>query len=306
VAQPLPTGCVHTHFTKAIIMRYIHTVITLLIATILFTQCDQPADKAVVRKEKRKWITPATNSYHVEKTKEWLQKNSTDVQKKIVWAVNRTDSNHLAKMDSILVPDDLNGDLELYLPFPTSVSYLKDIAKIIFFSYPTQTFAAYEYGELEYAGPTNMGRKADPTPTGLYYTNWKAEKTTSTFNDEWDLLWNFNIENKLGVGFHQYELPGYPASHSCLRLLESDAKLLYAWADQWVLASDEVVAAKGTPVIVFGSYAFDAAKPWLQLINDPHVLDISEATMQQITTPYLADILKQQQKRMAVEQQQKK
>jgi hypothetical protein len=31
-----------------------------------------------------------------------------------------------------------------------------------------------------------------------------------------DLRWNFNIENKLGVGWHS--LPGYPASHSCLRL----------------------------------------------------------------------------------------
>jgi hypothetical protein len=30
----------------------------------------------------------------------------------------------------------------------------------------------------------------------------KAEETTSF--DEWDLRWNFNIENKLGVGWHQY------------------------------------------------------------------------------------------------------
>jgi hypothetical protein len=29
--------------------------------------------------------------------------------------------------------------------------------------------------------------------------DWKAEETTSTFDDEWDLRWNFNIENKLGV-----------------------------------------------------------------------------------------------------------
>jgi hypothetical protein len=46
-----------------------------------------------------------------------------------------------------------------------------------------------------------------------------------------DLRWNFNIENKLGVGWHS--LPGYPASHSCLRL--EDAKLLYEWADEWQL-----------------------------------------------------------------------
>jgi hypothetical protein len=49
--------------------------------------------------------------------------------------------------------------------------------------------------------------------------NWKAEETTSTFDDEWDLRWNFNIENKLGVGWHQYSL-GYPASF----LLETSGK----------------------------------------------------------------------------------
>lgn len=280
-------------------MRYSH-IVFILLAAFAFMQCEQPAEKKVTPKKKRAWVKPVRLSYHVEKPSSWLQKNATAAQKKIVLAVNRTDSTHLKKMDSILVPDDLSGDLELYLPFPTSVSYLNDIEKIIFFSYPSQTFAAYEYGELVYAGPTNMGRKADPTPTGLYYTNWKAEKTTSTFNDEWDLLWNFNIENKLGVGFHQYELPGYPASHSCLRLPESDAKFLYKWADEWILASDEVVAAKGTPVIVFGSYPFDGIKPWWQLINNPHALDITEATIQQVTAPFLNDILKQQQERMKV------
>jgi hypothetical protein len=41
-------------------------------------------------------------------------------------------------------------------------------------------------------------------------TNWaflhelESRGTTSTFDDEWDLRWNFNIENKLGVGWHQY------------------------------------------------------------------------------------------------------
>ena len=84
----------------------------------------------------------------------------------------------------------------------------------------------------------------------MYFTNWKAEQTTSTFNDEWDLKWNFNIENKEGIGFHQYALPGYPASHSCLRLKEADAKYLYTFADQWELKGTDDIKAKGTPVIV--------------------------------------------------------
>ena len=200
-------------------------------------------------------------------------------------------------MDSVIIPTDLSGDIVFYLPFPLQVDFLQTVDKIILFSYPTQTFAIYENGILMRTGPTNMGKKKDPTPTGLFFTNWKAEETTSTFNDEWELKWNFNIENKLGVGFHQYTLPGYPASHSCLRLQEKDAKYLYEWADQWVLADEENVKFKGTPVIVFGSYNFDAPKPWLQLLKNPKALTIPESEIKKITAPYLNTILTEQGKR---------
>lgn len=238
---------------------------------------------------------PKSIGFHFEKTKQWLESNKSDSTKlNIVYAINRTDKANFAKMDSVIIPADLSGDLPYYLPFPIHVSNLENVDKVLLFSYPTQTFAAYENGELVYTGPTNMGRKKDQTPTGLFFTNWKAEKTTSTFNDEWDLKWNFNIENKLGVGFHQYELPGYPASHSCLRLLEKDAKYLYKWADEWILKDSENVRVKGTPVIVFGSYPFGASKPWYELVKDPKALDISESEMDTQVKPFLKDILDNQ------------
>ncbi|TDD99659.1 L,D-transpeptidase [Flavobacterium cellulosilyticum] len=247
--------------------------------------------KAPVRKE------PKSVSYTLESTKKWLQKNESPSNLEIVIAINRTDNENFAKIDSIIIPKDMTGDLAFYLPFPLQVSYLENIDKIIFFSYPSQTFAAYENGVLTYTGPTNMGKAKAKTPTGLFFTNWKAEETISTVDDEWKLLWNFNIENKEGIGFHQYSLPGYPASHSCLRLQEKDAKYLYEWADQWVLADEENVKFKGTPVVVFGSYNFDAPKPWLQLIKDPKALTISENEIENITKPFIATILTEQGKR---------
>ncbi|MFB9079547.1 L,D-transpeptidase [Flavobacterium procerum] len=234
-------------------------------------------------------------SYQFQKTKDWLKTNEADSTKmNIVYAINRTDKANLKKLDSVIIPADFSGDLVYYLPFPLHVSALEDVSKIIIFSYTTQTFAAYENGELVRTGPTNMGRKKDPTPTGLFFTNWKAEKTTSTFNDEWELKWNFNIENKLGVGFHEYELPGYPASHSCLRLLEKDAKYLYKFADEWILKDKENVKVKGTPVIVFGSYDFDGPKPWLKLSSDPKTLNISESEIDRQVKPFLQEILENQ------------
>ncbi|WP_264563927.1 L,D-transpeptidase [Flavobacterium sp. N3904] len=273
------------------------TTLISIILLVLFCSCKQQNQeimepkKTIVRKH------PKSISFHFEKSKEWLAKNIDSTQIRIALAVNRTDKTNIPKMDSIIVPKDLTGDIEFYLSFPLEVPYLKDINKIIFFSYPTQTFAAYENGDLIYTGPTNMGRKKDPTPTGLFFTNWKAEKTTSTFNDEWDLRWNFNIANKLGVGWHQYELPGYPASHSCLRLQEKDAKYLYTWADQWILKDDENILVKGTPVIVFGKYDFDAPKPWLQLVQNPKALNISADEIAKTTKPHLNSILAEQKKR---------
>jgi hypothetical protein len=234
-------------------------------------------------------------SYQFAKAKEWLKTNETDSTKmNILSALNRADKANLKKLDSLVIPTDFTGDLVYYLPFPLHVSALEEVSKIIIFSYPTQTFAAYENGQLVRTGPTNMGRKKDQTPTGLFFTNWKAEQTTSTFNDEWELKWNFNIENKLGVGFHQYELPGYPASHSCLRLLEKDAKYLYKFADEWILKDKENVKVKGTPVVVFGNYDFDGPKPWLQLASDPKALNISEAEIEKVTKPFIQEILENQ------------
>ncbi|WP_445452537.1 L,D-transpeptidase [Flavobacterium sp. 25HG05S-40] len=271
----------------------------LIISLCLFVaSCKE--EKTVLTKSKKAIPTrvkPKSVSYTFEKTKEWLTTTQDSSKIRLVLAANRTDKANIVKMDSIIVPNDLNVDLAYYLPFPFKVAALNAVSKIIFFSYATQTFAAYEYGDLIRTGPTNMGRKADKTPTGLFFTNWKAEKTTSTFNDEWDLKWNFNVENKLGVGWHQYELPGYPASHSCLRLSERDAKYLYDWADQWVLLNDQTVKLKGTPVLVFGSYDFDAPKPWYQLVTDAKALNFTVADIEKVTKQFLSKIIEEQTKR---------
>lgn len=279
-----------------------NTLIFLSFCVAILLSCNTKKEKKVTVKQPPQRQQPKAVTYQLANAKQWLVADTTGDSSKlqIILAINRADKAAFAKMDTVIIPTDMTGDIAYYLPFPLNVPYLADINKIVFFSYPTQTFAAYENGILMYTGPTNMGSKKHPTPTGLFYANWKAEETTSTFNDEWELKWNFNIENKEGVGWHQYSLPGYPASHSCLRMQEKDARYMYNWADQWILKGTETILANGTPVIVFGSYNFDAPKPWLQLITNPHALDITEAEIQQQTTPFLTAILAEQQKRETV------
>jgi hypothetical protein len=155
----------------------------------------------------------------------------------ILLALNRIDSTHFNTVDTLLIPNNFEAQLTQYSPFPVSLPFLSGVKKIIFFSYTTQSFAIYNSGVLAHWGPTNMGSKKYPTPLGMYYANWKAEETKSTFNDEWILKWNVNLENKEGIGWHQYTLPGFPASHSCLRLL-ADAKMqifMIGWMNGYYL-----------------------------------------------------------------------
>ena len=146
-----------------------------------------------------------------------------------------------------------------------------------------------------------MGKKTAETKRGLMFANWKKELAISTVDSDWKLPYNFNVHNTLGIGWHQYDLPGYPASHSCLRLSLDDAKYLYQWADQWVLnKGGATVKANGTPVIVFGDYQWGGKKPWKNLHADSKSNDISVEEMNEIIEPYLTKILEEQAKRETV------
>ena len=116
-----------------------------------------------------------------------------------------------------------------------------------------QAFAAYDSGRLVRWGPISSGRIEKPTPVGLYHANWKARTRTSTIDEAWLLHWVVNIDSHGGISIHEYELPGRPASHSCVRLLERDARWVYHWVELWALGADHRhIDHEGTPIVVFG------------------------------------------------------
>jgi lipoprotein-anchoring transpeptidase ErfK/SrfK len=217
----------------------------------------------------------------------------------IILALNRIDRKNLRRGDSLIIPDTIVNDLRYYSPFPLKVEDAFQIPQLIFVSQKVQAFAAYQLGNLILWGPTSTGKEETPTPNGLFHTNWKAEETTSTFDDEWTLKWNFNLDNFEGVALHQYEMPGYPASHSCVRLYEKDAKWIYNWADQWIVTADEEsILAYGTPVIIFDEYDFDSPKPWKGLVNYPENLKVSIDDLEDELDDYLDLILERKKQRI--------
>jgi len=189
--------------------------------------------------------------------------------------VNRIDLAHVRDTDTLAVPDSTLDTLDL-APLPLQLANAAAIPKLLLISLRVQAFGAYEDGHLVRWGPVSTGKKATPTPAGLYHANWKAKQRYSTVDDSWFLKWCVNIEVHEGISLHEYELPGRPASHSCVRLAPDDAEWVYGWCDQWKLDRAGKLAAPGTPVLVFGDYAWGDKPPWKRLAEDPLAASVPE------------------------------
>jgi lipoprotein-anchoring transpeptidase ErfK/SrfK len=220
-----------------------------------------------------------------------------------VLSLNRIDIRHLQDNQVIIVPDSFEDPFALS-SFPKTIPELATVSKMLFVAQREQEFGAYEYGVLVRFGGISTGKKATPTTSKLFYANWKGKEVVSTSNDEWILKWNVNIANKDGIGIHEYELPGYPASHSCIRFSAEDAEWFYNWVDNWILSPEEQLLAQGTPVLVFGEYAYGKAAPWKKLVGDPKATTITLESLQERINPLLEDIRKKQEERIGVTSEQ--
>lgn len=219
-----------------------------------------------------------------------LEKAVGAEQVPIVLALNRIDAGHL-KTDALVVVPDPAADMRSLSPFPAAVESLALVPKALLVSQKIQAFAAYEYGILVRWGATSTGKASTPTPSRLYYANWKGKLVISTINAEWIMPWYFNLANFEGISMHQYDLPGYPASHACVRFSEADAMWMYEWAEQWLLDKRTgEKQANGTPVIVFGEYAYGEDAPWKALPVDPAATTLSIEAIDEAIAPYLSDI----------------
>lgn len=216
---------------------------------------------------------PALSSYRFEplpKTIAELARRFTPAQVELLEMLNRRDRERLIRVEpavpGLVVPDTWSENPLAYSPFPAIWPAAENHPKALIVHQQMQAFAAYENGRLVRWGPVSTGRQETPTPEGAFNLTWRARSRRSTDNQDWLLEWYFNFVNARGVSFHLFDLPGYPASHACVRLLLRDAKWLYGWGDQWKLdETGRIVLVKGTPVLIQGSYAFGNPAPWLSL-----------------------------------------
>ena len=184
-------------------------------------------------------------------------------QLSILEMLNRADTRHLRGLGGLVVPEEWHQDPLRYSPFPLRYEWAASMPRALVVHQQGQAFAAYEAGDLVRWGPISSGREAMPTPAGLFHLNWRSRGRHSTVDPDWYMPWYFNFENDRGLSFHQYTLPGRPASHACVRLLERDARWLFDWGKTWTLDDRGWnVVDPGTPVLIVGCYDFSNPPPW--------------------------------------------
>jgi L,D-transpeptidase catalytic domain len=128
----------------------------------------------------------------------------------------------------------------------------------IIVSVPKQRAFVYRNGILIGVSTCSTGKKGYDTPTGVFTI---LEKDKDHYSSEFENAPMPHMERLTwqGVALHAGKLPGYPASHGCVRLPAKFAENLYA------------ATQVGTPVIIAG----DATDP--ASVKDPGPILGSEA-----------------------------
>lgn len=188
--------------------------------------------------------------YNLERTEPLSR--FTPRQLDLVEKLNRVDRRDLPRLRVIVVPDRWNLPVLDYSPLPRFVPGFESHPRAIIIDLPGQVFGAYENGRMVRWGPVSTGKGSTATPPGSYHLNWKSRLRISSVDPDWKMPYYFNFADRLGLGMHEYQMPGRPASHGCIRMLPVDAEWLFDWGQG------------GTPVVIVGQYHFGEPKPWLQ------------------------------------------
>ena len=237
-----------------------HSKLRLLVISAIALLSGRPSAGASAQAEQP---PGAAVEYRVERLGETgrdLGARFTAAQLAILEKLNRADVAHLGRLEHLVIPAVWLDELQ-YSPFPPAYPAAGHVRKMLVVDQPSQAFAAYEEGRLTRWGPVSSGRQASRTPSGVFHLNWRSRGRHSTVNPQWYMKWYFNFENTRGLSLHSYTLPGYPASHACIRLLERDAIWIYEWGEGSTLSPRGTVTP-GTPLVVVGQYAFGSPPPW--------------------------------------------
>jgi hypothetical protein len=150
----------------------------------------------------------------------------------------------------------------------------------IIVSLPDQLVHVYRNGVRIGVATCSTGKPGHATPTGVFMILQKDKNHHSSTYDNAPMP-NMNRITWSGVALHAGSLPGYPASHGCIRLPMKFSDLLFG------------VTHVGTPVIVAGAAntPFDVTHPGLVLTTDAEAEMLqAHATVKAKSNPWAAQV----------------
>jgi len=109
---------------------------------------------------------------------------------------------------------------------PTPSQGLAD-GVLIVVSIPSQRLYVFRDGDLWDSSKVSTGKRGHETPTGTFPILQKKVEHRSTLYDDAPMPFMQRLTWG-GVALHAGRVPGYPASHGCIRLPRAFAKKLYA------------------------------------------------------------------------------
>ena len=101
---------------------------------------------------------------------------------------------------------------------------------VIVVSIPEQKAYVYRNGVRIAVSTVSTGKKGHETPTGVFTILQKHKDHRSSLYNDAPMPWMQRLTWD-GVALHAGKLPGYPASHGCVRLPDEFAKKLYEVTD---------------------------------------------------------------------------
>jgi len=175
-------------------------------------------------------------------------------------AANKTPPRHTSTMGVAVTtpPSQLKPGEFIWIPEAAPAGPM-----VMIVSLPEQLAYVYRNGVVIGVATVSTGKKGHETPTGVFTVLQKHADHYSSIYDSAPMPYMQRLTWS-GVALHAGRLPGYPASHGCVRMPYEFARLLYAEASTGltVVVSDEkqfpsTVAHPGlfTPVDLKGAAA---------------------------------------------------
>ena len=191
---------------------------------------------------------------------------------RVLTLLNRKDLQYVRIGDTLVLPDTVMDDLRAYSVFPQYWPEGDTIPKAVLLSNTWQAYACYEHGELVRFAACNSGEERKPTFPGRYAVTWRHPRRISSLDSTWILPFTVNFHLQAGSAFHQFDMPGRPVSHSCVRQFLSDAEWLYKWVRTARVDSTHrrYIPWTGTPVVILDVFNFSRKRggPWLELTSN--------------------------------------